>query len=223
MKDETEDDDGERKAERVVPPPTTRIRTITEAEDSGATAYLVLIAHPDNEQLGTRYALPPGGVLEIGRSASCDIRFPSITSISRNHARLTFETGVWIEDLQSTNGTRVNDVPVSEPLKLSSGDRIQTGTLHFKLLHDRDVEHAYHVAVYELMTRDGLTQLYNRRRFDEDAEKEFGRASRHGRPLSLVLFDIDHFKNVNHYCPVKSRTESIGCDEGRDFRCFARS
>lgn len=184
-------------ADRIVPPPTTRMRIITDEDDSGETAYLVLIAHPENERLGTRYPLPHGGTLEIGRSAECDIRFPTVTSISRRHALLSFETGVWIEDLRSTNGTRVNDVRVTEPVKLASGDRIQAGTLHFKLLHDRDVEHAYHVAVYEMMTRDGLTQLYNRRKFDEDAEKEFVRASRYGRPLSLVLFDIDHFKKVN--------------------------
>jgi len=200
MTKEELDDTHERRDESdrtAVPPPTTRIKIITDAEDSGDTAYLVLIAHPENEKLGTRYPLPPGGVLEIGRSATCDIRFPTVTSISRHHARLSFDSGVWLEDLQSTNGTRVNDARVTEPIKLSSGDRIQAGTLHFKLLHDRDVEHAYHVAVYEMMTRDGLTQLYNRRKFDEDAEKEFVRASRYARPLSVVIFDIDHFKKVN--------------------------
>ena len=78
-----------------------------------------------SEENFTRYPLPPGGALEIGRSPSCDIRFPTVTSISRRHARLTFDAGVWLEDLASTNGTRVNDVRVTEPLKLTSGDRIQ--------------------------------------------------------------------------------------------------
>lgn len=46
-------------------------------------------------------------------------------------------------------------------------------------------------------TRDYLTNLSNRRHFTELAEKELPRARRHGRPLSLLLIDLDHFKNVN--------------------------
>ena len=44
---------------------------------------------------------------------------------------------------------------------------------------------------------DELTGLYNRRAFADIAEKEVGRARRYQRPLALILFDIDHFKNVN--------------------------
>ena len=44
---------------------------------------------------------------------------------------------------------------------------------------------------------DELTGLYNRRAFASLAEKEVGRARRYQRPLALILFDIDHFKNVN--------------------------
>jgi diguanylate cyclase (GGDEF)-like protein len=45
--------------------------------------------------------------------------------------------------------------------------------------------------------RDELTGLYNRRGFALQGDKEVGRARRYQRPLSLILFDIDHFKNVN--------------------------
>jgi diguanylate cyclase (GGDEF)-like protein len=44
---------------------------------------------------------------------------------------------------------------------------------------------------------DQLTGLYNRRAFADMAGKEVGRARRYRRPLALILFDIDHFKNVN--------------------------
>jgi two-component system cell cycle response regulator len=44
---------------------------------------------------------------------------------------------------------------------------------------------------------DGLTGIHNRRYLQEYLERELGRAARHARPLSLVLFDIDHFKNIN--------------------------
>ena len=45
--------------------------------------------------------------------------------------------------------------------------------------------------------RDGLTGLANRRCFDETIEREFQRAARNGRPLSLIMVDIDLFKTFN--------------------------
>ncbi|NNG21661.1 diguanylate cyclase [Telluria aromaticivorans] len=44
---------------------------------------------------------------------------------------------------------------------------------------------------------DGLTELANRRRFDEVYELEWQRARRNGQPLSLALLDIDSFKQFN--------------------------
>jgi len=49
----------------------------------------------------------------------------------------------------------------------------------------------------ELSIRDALTQLYNRRHFDEQANSLFNQAVRHKRPLALVICDIDHFKKIN--------------------------
>lgn len=45
--------------------------------------------------------------------------------------------------------------------------------------------------------RDGLTELANRRCFDETIAREFKRAARTGRPLSLIMVDIDLFKSFN--------------------------
>ncbi len=48
-----------------------------------------------------------------------------------------------------------------------------------------------------LANTDGLTGLTNRRRFEERLHEEVERAQRYGRPLALVLLDLDHFKTVN--------------------------
>lgn len=48
-----------------------------------------------------------------------------------------------------------------------------------------------------LAIKDHLTQLYNRRYFQEHAKKEFKRAERHNEPLSVLAIDVDYFKNVN--------------------------
>jgi len=50
---------------------------------------------------------------------------------------------------------------------------------------------------YELAIRDPLTHIFNRRKFNEEMDKEINRIIRYGHTLSLMLFDIDHFKKVN--------------------------
>ena len=52
-------------------------------------------------------------------------------------------------------------------------------------------------ALYEASTRDGLTQVHNRRYFEERMEAELAFARRQKAPLSLVLLDIDYFKLIN--------------------------
>ncbi len=68
---------------------------------------------------------------------------------------------------------------------LESGDRIQIGGVHCKFLHGLDVEAAYHDALLELATRDGLTGAYNRRFFEEELEREIERVAR-ARPSALA-------------------------------------
>jgi two-component system cell cycle response regulator len=177
-----------------------RLPTVGEIE-----ANVILIAHPENRMLGTRFRLRPGSVIEIGRSPSAEISLPEVLSISRAHARLEHQgSHVMVEDLGSTNGTYVNDRLITKSHQLRSGDRFQVGAVHFKFLHELDVENAYHLAIYDLVMRDGLTEIYNKRKYDEELEREVARALRYGRPLTLVLFDIDHFKAVNdtygHLC-----------------------
>jgi diguanylate cyclase (GGDEF)-like protein len=45
--------------------------------------------------------------------------------------------------------------------------------------------------------RDGLTDLFNHRYFQEALDKELARAARYHHPLALILFDVDRFKHVN--------------------------
>ncbi len=172
---------------------------------SEVEANVILIAHPENKMLGMRFRLSTGASVEIGRSPSCDISLPEVLSVSRSHARLTYGSdGVLLEDLHSTNGTSLNDRPVGEPVKLRHGDRFQVGAVHFKFVQEKDVEHAYHEAIYDLVMRDGLTEIFNKRKYDEEAQRECARAHRHKRDLTLMLFDIDLFKNINdsygHLC-----------------------
>ena len=140
-------------------------------------------------QLGT-------AAFEIGRSSKNDL-FLDHESISRHHARITFDgTSYWVSDLNSTNGTFVNDDPVKEQ-RLNDGDQVRIGRSIVKFMTGENVEVHYHEEIYRLMTVDGLTQVYNRRYFNEALEREYNRSKRYARELTLILFDIDHFKRVN--------------------------
>jgi diguanylate cyclase (GGDEF)-like protein len=56
---------------------------------------------------------------------------------------------------------------------------------------------AVHDGLSETAARDGLTGLFNRRELDARAQQAVALCRRHGRPLSCLLLDIDHFKRVN--------------------------
>ena len=82
---------------------------------------------------GSRHALD-GDLVTIGRQASCTIVIAD-NNISRVHARFrTSDNGWTIEDLGSTNGTKVNGVLITEPTLLSHGQLIALGSLqlHFE-------------------------------------------------------------------------------------------
>jgi diguanylate cyclase (GGDEF)-like protein/PAS domain S-box-containing protein len=56
-----------------------------------------------------------------------------------------------------------------------------------------------HAELHELAIRDSLTGIFNRRYFFELSEKAFKHARRYKRPLSALIFDLDHYKDVNDH------------------------
>jgi diguanylate cyclase (GGDEF)-like protein len=134
--------------------------------------------------------------MTIGRSSHCDLRICD-HSISRQHAEIRVtDQDCLILDLESTNGITVNGSRV-QTHPLQSGDTIQLGRYVFRFLANGDFESQYHEAVYSMMTRDGLTDAYNKRYLTEMLEREVARCKRHARPLALTLIDVDYFKSVN--------------------------
>jgi two-component system cell cycle response regulator len=184
---------------------TTRVRAARGQQPELAEADIILISHPENQRLGSRYRLSPGATIEIGRSPHVALSLPEVLSLSRKHARLRYAgSEVTLEDLGSTNGTYINGKPVYGRTVLKTGDRFQTAAVHYKFLHEQDVESAYHLAIYDLVARDGLTEVYNKRKYEEEIQREFARSTRYNRPLSLIVFDLDDFKRINdnygHLC-----------------------
>ncbi len=71
---------------------------------------------------------PLGAELTVGRAPGCAIFLEEDTFVSQLHARVfRRDDGLFVEDLGSTNGTFLNGVKVTAPVKLSKGDKVQFG------------------------------------------------------------------------------------------------
>src|SRR5579884_2788657 len=151
--------------------------------------------YPTGPSMGSRYTLADSPVV-LGRSNDCEIRIND-HSVSRRHARIQPSAdGYYAVDLQSTNGTYVNDVPASM-YKLKDGDYLRVGNCIYRFLAGGNVEAEYHEEIYRLTIIDALTDIHNKRYLLEFLDRELSRSARYGRPLSLVMFDLDKFKTVN--------------------------
>jgi diguanylate cyclase (GGDEF)-like protein/PAS domain S-box-containing protein len=84
------------------------------------------------------------------------------------------------------------------PIEVTSGRVEQPGAPAFTLtIRDIGASKAREKELREAATRDRLTMVATRAHLELLAEAELFRVSRYDRPLSVVLFDIDHFKRVN--------------------------
>ncbi|GMV41909.1 MAG: hypothetical protein AMXMBFR64_36250 [Myxococcales bacterium] len=135
-------------------------------------------------------------VVTVGRDPDSTIVL-NTDSVSRRHARVESWKGEkWLIDLDSTNGTYLNDRPTVRA-RLTSGDLVKIGDTIFKFLAGRNIESAYHEEIYRMTIHDGLTQIHNKRYLLEALEREFSRAKRYTRALAVIMFDLDHFKATN--------------------------
>jgi diguanylate cyclase (GGDEF)-like protein len=186
--------DDDNTIERTVVADSQSIRSGASARALSRDA-LVLI-YPTGDNLGRKWEIT-GQTVNIGRDPASDIVVAK-DSVSRRHARLFMDNGQRrIEDLQSTNGTYVNDLIIDSPCALKHGDQIKIGDTIFKYLSGDENESAYHDEIYKMKITDGLTGIYNRRHLIDEMIREIHRSTRYRRVLSLIMIDIDFFKSIN--------------------------
>jgi len=168
---------------------------VPEPPKAGARhAFLLVLAGP---HFGDVFPLSERKELVLGRSDDADVQLRD-DAVSRRHAALRVEAGVAeLRDLGSQNGTWVNGTR-TDSARLSDGDRVQVGSATvLQLVIADELEARWQLKVALGALQDPLTGLYNRRYLDERLTSELAAARRHGRALSVVLADVDHFKAVN--------------------------
>lgn len=157
-------------------------------------AYLIVISGP---HVGKMYKIDREEVT-VGRSSKADMHVNDL-GISRAHARVMIRGDeVFIEDLQSANGTYLNGDRLLRPQKLGDGDKITLGstTILKFTYHDKLDEH-FQKHMFDAALTDGLTKAYNKSYLLNHLNTEVSFALRHRSPLSLIMFDVDKFKPVN--------------------------
>jgi len=94
-------------------------------------------------------------IWSIGRGRHCSLRIPD-ERLSRYHAIVEYRQnqGFYLIDLNSTNGTFLNQEPVIEPMLLQDGDRIRLGSIVFCFFLCRKTQQLAH------LSSETLTQLY---------------------------------------------------------------
>ncbi|WP_095106094.1 sensor domain-containing diguanylate cyclase [Pseudomonas sp. Irchel 3E20] len=167
-----------------------------------STSGLLLAQEPPNageEQIGIDFSARPNFVriLHEGNGS-----FSGISSIDGRERLYTF--------------SQVGNLPLLVVVALSTDEvfaawwrtawvvTLATGVLCLGLLwltlllcHELRRRHSAEQELAHLAATDSLTGLANRRTLDQALEREWARAQRSGRELSLLMVDIDHFKRLN--------------------------
>lgn len=133
----------------------------------------------------------------LGRHQDCDIWIGD-DGVSRRHARILRQgDGHVLQDLASANGTFVNGARVKRH-QLHDGELIQLGPIAAFRYSVTDAEQELLLKrLHAASVTDSLTGAANRDHFDHMLSGELSYARRHHADLSLVLFDLDHFKSIN--------------------------
>jgi diguanylate cyclase (GGDEF)-like protein len=194
------------------------IASLTESNDSGAKCSILLLdesgthlLHGAAPQLPDFYIRAIDGVAIGPEVGSCGTAvYTKRRVIVPDIQQHPYWRG--FRDLAASAGLRAC---WSEPVFASTGKVLGAFAIYYatqRTPDDADIERIHSLAnlagiaiehkraeeaIEVLATTDSLTGAFNRRAFGELLESEMARAKRYGIPLSLIMYDLDHFKQVN--------------------------
>ncbi len=166
-------------------------RDVEEAKSSDP----ILVTIRGNAQ-GKRHIIRDDEMI-LGRSRQASIRILD-PSVSGQHCQF-FKEGedVYIEDMNSNNGTLLNNEELTSKTKLNKEDMITIGTTVLKYVPAGELEILYHGNLLKAAYIDRLTGIYNRNYLSEALEAEFKRSKALDQSLSILICDVDNFKEIN--------------------------
>jgi len=157
--------------------------------------FLTVIRGSDAD-LGQNQAIGEGVV--VGRGKGCALCLIDV-QVSSRHARVSLgpDGRYLIEDLGSTNGTRVNGELLAGARELREGDKIFVGESVLRFVMADAIDLGFHDELSQLVRLDPLTGLDAKRCFDDALQTALGQALRKGEPLAVLMMDMDGIKAIN--------------------------
>lgn len=170
---------------------TQRIEQEKKRVKAAACQVLVVIAGPE---LGQRVIVDRS--LSVGRNPECDVTL-SDPLVSSLHARVEDRGDSWtLLDTGSTNGTVVNGEPALE-VALRPGDKIGLGSTVLRFESQDHHEQKYAEVLEQLLTKDDLSGLFVRRKFDAELARAVEAARSQNGSVGLLVTDLDGIKKIN--------------------------
>lgn len=175
---------------------TIRIRKedLFASEDGPRKAHLTVIR--GGQDLGIHASIE--GPATLGRCPDCALSLQDL-GVSWQHASVTpVGDDVYVlEDLGSTNGTRINGTALKGKHELKDGEKIVVGdtVVRFSLADRLDVD--FQTEIGMLVGTDPLTGLESKRRFDDALDYALKVAGQAGAPVAVLMMDMDGVKKIN--------------------------
>ena len=187
------------KNEKIKGPDATEVMTSTDPltdslRESRKRRSCLMVVY--GEEIGRRYWLTKD-VIVAGRDPQADFAIDNKRMSRKHFVLLHKKPKYYLKDLGSRNGTIVNDKKVQGEVELKYGDKIQCGGTVLQFVSESSIEHMLVDKLRQDIYRDGLTQIYNKKILPEIEKEIFQRAKADQTLLSILMFDIDHFKKIN--------------------------
>jgi two-component system, cell cycle response regulator len=121
--------------------------------------------------------------------------------VEPQHAELYRKPGGYaVRGVQAEKTIALNGEVMEEPgcgHLLSDGDRIHVGDSVLEFSHQDEIKASFYEQLHRLVNRDHLTGLFSKGRFDREFEHRLEAMADEGRPLSVLMADIDSLKKIN--------------------------
>jgi diguanylate cyclase (GGDEF)-like protein len=174
----------------------TDIKAALDSSDLAASDKPAALLVVGGELNGTIFDLV-NSETTCGRSIENSIQL-EFQGISRQHLKVHLEGEIAsVEDCGSKNGTFLNNQKIEKKSPLNKGDIIKVGSIALKYIPAGDPERVAYDKLNLEANTDQHTGCYNKAYFNKSIDLEVRKSKVTGNPLSLIIFDLDHFKNLN--------------------------
>jgi diguanylate cyclase (GGDEF)-like protein len=177
---------------------SVRVHTGTDDDVAGANRpHFVVLQGPG---LGDFFEITDDELIVGSDPFTADIVVRDV-EVEPQHAGVYREPGGYVvRNVGAEKAIALNGEVMEEPgggHLLSDGDRIHMGDSVLEFSHQDEIKASFYEQLHHLVNRDHLTGLFSKDRFDREFQHHLETTADEGRPLSVLMADIDGLKKIN--------------------------